>query len=204
MGEWARHDGVMTQVEPGATDWALTFAANANFQHAGVQAVPGRHAEALVGWVDLGTLQHVLGGREAVRLDAFHLHVLHVGQVDRPEERKRDRERERDQHRASFPRRRQIWYLTAYIIWTLFQGRGPEYVRTCQLKNQQSRSFEPSFISFPNLDPKLQSRPSALPVNKALCGYGETRLRTCIGQQQRCRAARSWTAVDGRHCRLSR
>lgn len=66
---------------------SLTFSTNADFKHPGAEAVAGRHAEAFVGGIFLGAHEHVVGGREAVRLDAFHLHVLHVGQMDGPDQR---------------------------------------------------------------------------------------------------------------------
>ena len=64
----------------------LTFSANADFEHPGAQAVTGRHAEACVGGVVFGGLEHVYRGSVAIRLDAFHLHVFHIAQVDGPEE----------------------------------------------------------------------------------------------------------------------
>lgn len=63
---------------------SLTFSANADFKHPGAEAVAGRHAEALVGGIFLRAHENVVGGREAVRLDALHLHVVHVGKVDGP------------------------------------------------------------------------------------------------------------------------
>lgn len=64
---------------------SLTFSTNADFKHPGAEAVAGRHAEACVGGIFLGAHEHVVGGREAIRLDAFHLHVLHVGKMDGPD-----------------------------------------------------------------------------------------------------------------------
>lgn len=62
-----------------------TFSTNADFKHPGAEAVSSWHTEAGVGGVVFRTHEDVTGGREAVRLDAFHLHVLHIGQMNGPE-----------------------------------------------------------------------------------------------------------------------
>lgn len=66
----------------------LTFSTNADFKHAGAKTVSSWHAEALVAGVVFGTHENVTGGCEAIRLDAFHLHVLHIGKMDGSGERK--------------------------------------------------------------------------------------------------------------------
>lgn len=65
---------------------SLTFSTNADFKHPGAEAVAGRHAEAFVGGIFRGAHENVVGGREAVRLDAFHLHIIHVGKMDGPDQ----------------------------------------------------------------------------------------------------------------------
>lgn len=65
---------------------SLTFSTNADFKHPGAEAVAGWHAEAFVGGIFFGAHEHVIRGRKAVRLDAFHLDVLHVGKMDGPDE----------------------------------------------------------------------------------------------------------------------
>ncbi len=63
-----------------------TFPAHRHIQHAVVEAVLRRQAEALVLRVVLAAGQHGSGGREAVRWDALHLHLLLEAHVDGPAE----------------------------------------------------------------------------------------------------------------------
>lgn len=65
---------------------SLTFSTNADFKHPGAEAVAGRHAEAFVSGIFRGAHENVIGGREAVRLDAFHLHIIHIGKMDGPDQ----------------------------------------------------------------------------------------------------------------------
>lgn len=58
---------------------SLTFSTNADFKHPGAETVSSWHTEALVSGVVFGTHEYVPRGCEAVRLDAFHLHVFHIG-----------------------------------------------------------------------------------------------------------------------------
>lgn len=74
LGEWAA---------------ARTLSANANFEHPGAEAVSSRHAEARVGGVVFRAHEDVARRGKAERLDAFHLHVIHVRQMNRPGGRKR-------------------------------------------------------------------------------------------------------------------
>lgn len=64
-----------------------TFSTNADFKHPGAETVSSWHTEAGVGGVVFGTHKDITRGCEAVRLDAFHVHILHVGQMNGPEER---------------------------------------------------------------------------------------------------------------------
>lgn len=64
-----------------------TFSTNADFKHPGAETVSSWHTEAGVGGVVVGTHEDVTRGCKAVRLDAFHVHILHVGQMNGPEER---------------------------------------------------------------------------------------------------------------------
>lgn len=68
---------------------SLTLSTNADFKHPSAEAVAGRHAEAFVGGIFLGAHEDVVGGRKAVRLDAFHLHVLHIGKMDGPDQQRK-------------------------------------------------------------------------------------------------------------------
>lgn len=86
-----REGGRERRSDQGAYAASLTFSTNADFKHPGAEAVAGRHAEAFVGGIFLGAHEHVVGGREAVRLDAFHLHVPYVSQMDGPDERREKR-----------------------------------------------------------------------------------------------------------------
>lgn len=67
--------------------WTFTFSTNADFKHPGAETVSSWHTEALVGGVVFGTHEDVTGGCEAIGLNAFHLHVFHIGQMDGPEAR---------------------------------------------------------------------------------------------------------------------
>lgn len=69
-------------------EWPLTFSTNTDFKHAGAETVSSRHAEALVAGVVFGTHENVTGGCEAIRLNAFHLHVLYIGKMDGSDGRK--------------------------------------------------------------------------------------------------------------------
>lgn len=63
----------------------LTFSTNADFEHPGAEAISSWHTEALISGVVFGTHEDITGRGKSVRLDAFHLHVFHIGKVDRPE-----------------------------------------------------------------------------------------------------------------------
>lgn len=63
---------------------SLTFSTNADFKHPGAETVSSWHTEALVSGVVFGAHEDVTGGCEAVCLDAFHLHIFHIGEMDRP------------------------------------------------------------------------------------------------------------------------
>lgn len=75
-------------VEDRGVEQPLTFSTNADFKHASAETVSSRHAEALVAGVVFGTHKNVTGGCEAIRLDPFHLHILHIGKMDGSDERK--------------------------------------------------------------------------------------------------------------------
>lgn len=62
----------------------FTFSTNADFEHPGAEAISSWHAETLISGVVFGTHEDITGRCKSVRLDAFHLHVFHIGQVDRP------------------------------------------------------------------------------------------------------------------------
>lgn len=79
--------GSGTVVTEGETGQSLTFSTNADFKHPGAETVSSWHTEALVSGVVFWTHEYVTRGCEAVRLDAFHLHVFHIGEMDRPKER---------------------------------------------------------------------------------------------------------------------
>lgn len=67
---------------------SLTFSTNADFKHTGAETVSSRYAEALIAGVVFGTHENVTGGCEAIGLDAFNVHVLHIGKMDGSDERK--------------------------------------------------------------------------------------------------------------------
>lgn len=71
----------------GGAGQSLTFSTNTDFKHPGAETVSSWHTEALVSGVVFGTHEYVVGGCEAICLDAFHLHVFHIGEMDRPKER---------------------------------------------------------------------------------------------------------------------
>lgn len=76
----------MWQQKRGEMGHLLTFSTNADFKHPGAETVSSWHAEALISGVVFGAHEDVTGRCEAVRLDAFDLHVFHIGQMDRPKE----------------------------------------------------------------------------------------------------------------------
>lgn len=68
---------------------APTFTTNTDFQHPGAKTVSSWHTEALVGGVLFRAHEYVLRGREAVSLDAFHIHIFHICQMYGPRKRER-------------------------------------------------------------------------------------------------------------------
>lgn len=66
----------------------FTLSTNADFKHPGAETVSSWHAETLVSGVFFGIHEDIIRGCETVRLDAFHLHVFHIGEMDGPKERK--------------------------------------------------------------------------------------------------------------------
>lgn len=80
--------------------WSFTFSANADFKHPGAETVSSWHTEALVCGVVFGTHEDVSRGCEAVGLNAFHLHVFHIGQMDRPKARNAKKRNIRESERV--------------------------------------------------------------------------------------------------------
>lgn len=88
LKSWKRRGWCWVTGGGGGRGRPLTFSTNADFKHPGAETVSSWHTEAFVSGVLFGAHEHVIRGCEAVRLDAFHVHVFHVGQMDRPMGRK--------------------------------------------------------------------------------------------------------------------
>ncbi len=77
--EPTKRSGSVSAATEGQTGHSLTFSTNADFKHPGAETVPSWHTEALVSGVVFRAHEYITRGCKAVRLDAFHLHVFHIG-----------------------------------------------------------------------------------------------------------------------------
>ncbi len=58
---------------------SLTLSTNADFEHPGAETVSSWHTETFVCGVVFWAHEDVTRGCEAVRLDAFYLHIFNIG-----------------------------------------------------------------------------------------------------------------------------
>lgn len=78
--------GVLAQKQCWEEIWHLfTLSTNADFEHSSAEAISSWHTETLISGVVFGTHEDITGGCKSVCLDAFYLHIFHIGKVDRPE-----------------------------------------------------------------------------------------------------------------------